>query len=285
VLCKPGILNCSLNFELFTIESANNQDLIRIDACGNNDCSVKGCYSSILNNLNYLNSNYSAQWGLVPTIDPNNQLTNKDLKVIYPGATLTACMNEPLLREYLRDLVCCSLENFKNDFSSLKFNCGFLRGKKYSRRDVFRLLQWRQNPNAQNVGGYVVSSDKRQCPIFVNYHKDDSISATTKYEDHFVNTSTLVYMSKSRRSLQSPDVEAIRNQATNGLRIPIFVKKSNDEGLSFYYLGEGKSESSQFFESTMPVEQGKSVSVVKMVFTLDMPVEEGLYRYLTRVPI
>ena len=212
-------------------------------------------------------------------------VVNKDLKVIYPGATLTACMNEPLLREYLRDLVCCSLENFKNDFSSLKFNCGFLRGKKYSRRDVFRLLQWKQNPNAQNVGGYVVSSDKRQCPIFVNYHKDDSISATTKYEDHFVNTSTLVYMSKSRRSLQSPDVEAIRNQATNGLRIPIFVKKSNDEGLSFYYLGEGKSESSQFVESTMPVEQGKSVSVVKMVFTLDMPVEEGLYRYLTRVPI
>jgi hypothetical protein len=177
------------------------------------------------------------------------------------------------------------LENFKNDFSSLKFNCGFLRGKKYSRRDVFRLLQWKQNPNAQNVGGYVVSSDKRQCPIFVNYHKDDSISATTKYEDHFVNTSTLVYMSKSRRSLQSPDVEVIRNQATNGLRIPIFVKKSNDEGLSFYYLGEGESESSQFVESTMPVEQGKSVSVVKMVFTIDMPVEEGLYRYLTRVPI
>jgi hypothetical protein len=92
-------------------------------------------------------------------------------------------------------------------------------------------------------------------------------------------------MSKSRRSLQSPDVEVIRNQATNGLRIPIFVKKSNDEGLSFYYLGEGESESSQFVESTMPVEQGKSVSVVKMVFTLDMPVEEGLYRYLTRVPI
>ncbi len=79
ILCNPGILNCSLNFELFTIETASNQDLIRIDACSNSDCSKKGCFSSILNNLNYLNSNYSAQWGIVPTIDPNNQLANRYL--------------------------------------------------------------------------------------------------------------------------------------------------------------------------------------------------------------
>lgn len=208
-----------------------------------------------------------------------------NLKEIYPGNTLKVFMDEPLLNEYLIDLASCSLEKFKGDFSISKFTGGFLRGKKYSRRDVFRVLKWQHNPNAQNVGGYIVSSDKRQCPIFVNYHKDESISETTKYEDHFENTSTLVYMSKSRRSLQSPDVEVIRKQAINGVRIPIFVKKSNDEGLSFYYLGEGKSEASQFVESTMPVENGAAVSVVKMVFTLDSPVDDNLYRYLTRAPL
>lgn len=212
-------------------------------------------------------------------------IITRSSKTIYPGSALKGCMDEPLLREYLKDLAICSLEKFRGDFSPSKFKDGFLRGKKYSRRDVFRILKWQQNPNAQNVGGYIVSSDKRQCPIFVNYHKDESVSETTKYEDYFENTSTLVYMSKSRRSLQSPDVGVIRNQAINGVRIPIFVKKSNDEGLSFYYLGEGRSEASQFAESTMPVGQGAAVSVVKMLFTLDSPVDEGLYRYLTRAPL
>lgn len=66
-------------------------------------------------------------------------------------------------------------------FNPSKYIKGFVVYRKYSRKDVFRILNWAQNPVAQNVGGYIVSSDKTNCPIFVTYHKDENISATTKY--------------------------------------------------------------------------------------------------------
>jgi len=198
------------------------------------------------------------------------------------GDTLLKIKNM-FFEEYLLDLVNCSLQKFSADFNFSEFNKGFIRGAKYSRRDVFRILNWTQNPNAQNVGGYIVSQDKSQCPIFVNYHKDDSISSTTKYEDHFENENTLIYMSKNRRTTQSPDVSAIANQLNNNMRIPIFVKKSNDEGLSFYYVGDGTAVFDLFVDTSMG--EDPPVSVVQMVFTLDKPISNDLFKYLTTAPI
>lgn len=197
------------------------------------------------------------------------------------GTTLVQNQNA-LFDEYLLDLVQCSLQKFSTDFKLSEYKDGFQRGKKYSRRDVFRILNWPQNPNAQNVGGYIISQDKSQCPIFVNYHKDDSISATTKYEDHFESKNSLVYMSKSRRTSQSPDVSAIANQIQNKMQIPIFVKKSNDEGLSFYYLGDGTAVSDRFVDTTMG--DDPPATVVQMVFTLDEPISNDLFKYLTTAP-
>jgi len=198
------------------------------------------------------------------------------------GKTLTNIKNT-IFNTYLLDAAQCSLKKFEADFNQSDFNDGFKRGAKYSRRDVFRILQWNQNPNAQNVGGYIVSKDKSQCPIFVNYHKEDSISATTKYQDHFESINTLIYMSKNNRYLNSSDVSAIANQSINNMRIPIFVKKHNDEGLSFYYLGEGTSMPDRFIETTMNEESSKPV--VEMVFILDQPVPSDLYKYLTTTPL
>ena len=210
------------------------------------------------------------------------ELIQSDGSNIVRGTTLVKTKNA-FFEEYLLDLARCSLQKFSADFKLSEFNKGFIRGTKYSRRDVFRILNWAQNPNAQNVGGYIVSQDKSQCPIFVNYHKDDSISATTKYEDHFESENTLIYMSKNRRTTQSPDVSAISNQINNNMRIPIFVKKSNDEGLSFYYLGDGTAVFDRFEDTTMG--EDSSVSVVQMVFTLDKPISNDLFKYLTTAPI
>jgi superfamily II DNA or RNA helicase/HKD family nuclease len=209
-------------------------------------------------------------------------IVQESKSVITFGTTLNKIENA-FFNDYLLDAAQCSVKKFAADFTLSDFNDGFKRGTKYSRRDVFRILQWTQNPNAQNVGGYVVSQDKSQCPIFLNYHKDDSISATTKYEDHFESPDTLIYMSKSRRSLESPDVAAIANQSMNNMRIPIFVKKSNDEGLSFYYLGDGRADPSRFIRTNM--KDNPSVSVVQMTFTLDKPVPSDLYKYLTTIPL
>ena len=89
-------------------------------------------------------------------------------------------------------------------------------------------------------------------------------------------------MSKSRRTSQSPDVSAIANQIQTKMRIPIFVKKSNDEGLSFYYLGDGIAVSDRFVDTTMG--DDPPVNVVQMVFTLDKPISNDLFKYLTTAP-
>ena len=86
--------------------------------------------------------------------------------------------------------------------NSLRY--GFVIGKKYNRRDVFRILCWKKNPNPQNVGGYMISQDhdKSNCPIFVTYHKNEDISATTQYEDEFLHQSRMQRFSISRRTLE-----------------------------------------------------------------------------------
>ena len=65
------------------------------------------------------------------------------------------------------------------------------------------------------------------------------------------------------------------------MRIPLFVKKNDDEGLDFYYLGELTAIPEKFADTSMPVENGGSVSVVKMEFMLDREVDFRLFKYLT----
>jgi superfamily II DNA or RNA helicase/HKD family nuclease len=180
--------------------------------------------------------------------------------------------------DQLKDVLRYGEHTFSNGFEQDTWINGFVLYRKYTRKDVFRLLNWEENPVAQNVGGYIVSKDKKNCPAFVNYHKAIDISTTTKYEDMFINNRHFVWISKAKRKLSSPDVLAITSHKELNMRIPLFVKKSNDEGQDFYYLGdlnfiEGKAEE-------IMMDDGKT-SAVRMEFMLSHPVEMGLYRYLT----
>ena len=136
----------------------------------------------------------------------------------YDGGEIKICeslsesLKYTLFREYLADSSQYSIMAFTKKYDYSNYVDGFRRHKKYSRKDVFRISGWKQNPNPQNVGGYVVSPDSSNCPIFVTYQKTDDISDSLKYEDRFVTPTTFTYMSKNRRPLNSPDVLAIKNQ-------------------------------------------------------------------------
>ena len=112
------------------------------------------------------------------------------------------------------------------------------------------------------------------------FHKEEHISKTTKYEDGFLNNVEFEWMSKSKRTLNSPDVQTIRNYK-EGLRIPLFIKKSNDEGTDFYYMGDVIPIDSSFEQTTMTDNNKKKVSVVKLKFEMMQPVEESIYNYIT----
>jgi hypothetical protein len=157
---------------------------------------------------------------------------------------------------------------------------GLVRYRKYDRADVFRLLGAPVNPVAQNVGGYQIQND-RWCPIFVTYHKSEEISASTQYEDHFKSPGVMHWFTKSNRSMKSPDVQFFANAARNGQKhLPLFVKKDDDEGISFYYLGDVRPVLDSFEEQRMKKDKGGTTPVVTMDLTLDQPVEDNLYHYL-----
>ncbi|MFZ1323021.1 MAG: DUF3427 domain-containing protein, partial [Ignavibacteria bacterium] len=125
--------------------------------------------------------------------------------------------------------------------------------------------------------GYMISKDKSNCAIFVNYHKEDNITHTTMYEDKFIDKSKFEWLSKSKRTLESPDVLCIGNTEKK-IRLPLFIKKSNDEGKEFYYMGDVTPIEGSNTQEKMP---NSNVSVVKFIFSMDQPVEDRIYYYIT----
>jgi hypothetical protein len=183
--------------------------------------------------------------------------------------------------EYLSDLVEYSILKFLIDFNFSDYRDGFVRYRKYGRSDVFRILGAKENPVAQNVGGYMIDPEVGAwCPIFVTYKKHEKISATTQYEDEFIDQGTLRYFSKSRRTLRSPDVEFLRSAPACKM-LPLFVKKNDGEGIEFYYIGNLTPDRDSFRQQSMPDADGGSVSVVTMTMQLDKTIDDAFYKYLT----
>lgn len=181
----------------------------------------------------------------------------------------------------MRDLLEFAYSDFMKNFDCSNYCDGFIRFQKYGRSDVFRILGASENPVPQNVGGYLIDQvEKSWCPIFVTYQKHDNFSATTRYEDEFINQDTLKWFTKSNRNIASPDVEFFRS-ATPAQLIPLFVKKNNDEGVDFYFIGNARPTPDSFKQETMPNGQGGSVSVVTMIMKLDKPITDNIYNYLT----
>ncbi|MDC0459427.1 DEAD/DEAH box helicase [Crocinitomicaceae bacterium] len=237
---------------------------------------------SVVNNLNFKFIRENKNGKKIPAGDIYNiNITEINNERLLASQSFLKYLNNNIFRKFLIDTIEYAKMQYNKKFSINEFNGGFIHYQKYSRKDVFRILNWKENPVALNVGGYIIHPDKLNCPIFVNYHKEDDISSSTKYEDEFLNPKTFSWMSKSKRNLNSPDVKAIKNHKEYGLRIPLFIKKSNDEGDEFYYMGDVEPIENSFEESTIKNDNGKDESVVKLKFKMNRPVKESLYSYLT----
>ncbi|WP_347042250.1 DEAD/DEAH box helicase [Brachybacterium nesterenkovii] len=150
-------------------------------------------------------------------------------------------------------------------------------GERYSRKDVCRLLNWQSNQQGV-MYGYKVDLETNTCPIFVTYHKDDEVSESTAYADEFLDPHTLKWFTRSKRNLQSDEVQSILSREKPPA-LHIFVKKDDAESGEFYYLGEAAPREAE--QTTMPQSDGKELSVVTMKLDLESPVETALFEYLT----
>ena len=180
-------------------------------------------------------------------------------------------LSDATYKEYLLDSLEYALSVFTNFYEKSQYRNGFQLYEKYSRKDVCRIMNWKKDESS-TMYGYRVKYDT--CPIFVTYEKDEDINNSTKYEDKFLSYKEFSWMTRNNVKLDSREVEAIKNPVT---RISLFVKKSNDEGRDFYYLGD--MEPKTFQQTTIQNNAGKALPIVNIIFGMKNLLEEKIYKY------
>lgn len=174
---------------------------------------------------------------------------------------------------YIEDIILCA--KIKNDEYACNKNLTLY--EKYTRKEVCKFLNWEKDESA-TLFGY--KTKHNTCPIFITYHKDDSIEASVNYEDELLHKDLLRWFTRSNRTLKSKEVQTIIEAEENGIDLHIFVKKDDDEGTDFYYLGEAIPNKQSVAQRTMLNNKGKELPVVEMELSLNTPVEDHLYDYL-----
>lgn len=206
----------------------------------------------------------AARYGAMPIV------TLRDGVYELSDKFVTAWNAGPLFQEHVRDVVDAGMYLARHRY---KWSGQLEVGQRYSRKDVCRLLNWQSNQQS-TIYGYKVDFYSNSCPIFVTYHKGSDVSESTKYEDEFLNSSTLTWYTRSRRTLASGEVKAI---VENRLPLHVFAKKDDAEGTDFYYLGKAKSQDAR--QTKMSGDNGRNLDVVSMTLGLESPIESSLYEY------
>ena len=180
--------------------------------------------------------------------------------------------------EILKELVTFGISRYKRDYGTRYQDTDFVLYQKYTYEDVCRLLNWANNEVPLNIGGYKYDKKTKTFPVFINYDKEEDISDTTKYEDHFTGRSRLIAISKSGRSMTSEDVQNFLKAKERGISVELFVRKNKDDKISkeFYYLGH-MTATGQAREFVMP---NTDKTAVEIEWALDVPVREDLYQYI-----
>lgn len=180
--------------------------------------------------------------------------------------------------EILNELVEFGISRYERDFSNTYRDTDLVLYQKYTYEDVCRLLNWEVNEVPLNIGGYKFDKKTKTFPVFINYDKSDDISDTTKYEDHFTSSNSLIAISKSGRTVASEDVQNFLHAKERGIQVHLFVRKNKDDKISkeFYYLGHMEA-SGNVREFVMP---NTDKTAVEIEWILDVPVREDLYEYI-----
>jgi hypothetical protein len=264
--------------ELFSLEIANakriEEVLLMKQLLIESDCSVEHLRAIIEETYHYTPTK--------ETIDSLERNLNFEF-VKNPKSVIDVANNRYALhasfKEQLNNTV---FSNFLNDvlnYAELKFNSlyqldrlqnGFILGEKYSRKDVCRILNWDKDISS-TVYGY--RTQKKMTPCFVTYKKSADISSGTQYNDHFIDTQTFAWESRSNRKLNSSEIQDVVNSDL----ILLFVKKSDGEGTDFYCLGEVSIVEGSISQAYMPK---SNEPVVHFKYKLKEAVEEKLYQYL-----
>lgn len=209
------------------------------------------------------------------------QLVDIAFGYVHPTGRFKKILKDKTFREFLLDSSRYSQRVYEDKLSISQEDGGFILYEKYSRRDTLRLLNWDKNRNPLNLGGYEISPDKTNCPLWITYEKHN-VEDSINYADEFLSQTKFQWMSKSDLTMQSPGLQPIINAPGSGVRLPFFIKKSDNEGIDYYYLGNVIPIRDAIEDSTMICRKRGELSVVKFVFEFEHPIPDDLYCYLIR---
>lgn len=179
-------------------------------------------------------------------------------------------------RQELENLIQYGLRKYRDCYSGQDED-NLVLYEKYSRKDVCRILNWERD-DSSTIYGYRIKY--HTCPIFVTYEKKEDIANSTKYEDQFINNQIFSWMTRSKVSQNSPEAKELMNWAENGLKIFLFIKKSDGEGSDFYYMG--RVTPIEWHETTISNDRGKQLPIMNFLMKLEHSVRNDIYEYFTK---
>lgn len=230
-------------------------------------------YDSAMNivSLAWLNSKADkSKYELVQWIDEE---AAKERRGKRANAYAQALLNKQFEKQ-LKETIEFGLLRYKDNYKDADDN-NLVLYRKYSRKDVCRILNWEKD-DSSTVYGYRYKYGT--CPIFVTYNKNEDISSSTNYPDHFINEQLFNWMTRSRVSMDSKETQQIIHANENGEKLFLFIKKSDDEGADFYYMGE---VTPVFWQQTnIKNDDGDVLPIMNFHLQLKHAVREDLYEYL-----
>ena len=269
--------------ELLLLKLIIEKDTVTLDEFSNElsqrKVTFKGSIKQILKVLSkeYYRQEDQKKYGEISYVSFDNSA-----KTFSKTDKFTIMLQNSLYKEHLLDLLEYGIKKATIKENEIYGDDGLVYYRKYSRKDVFKIMNFDKDQNPQNVGGYIIQEveGRKKCPVFVTYEKAEDISSSTKYKDYFIDNTRFNWMSKNKRYLNSPDVEAILNQNTNNIQIELFIKKDDNEGTDFYYIGKMLTDYDSKEQTQIPNEKGQMLPVVNLQFDIEPAVPQNIYNYL-----
>lgn len=189
-----------------------------------------------------------------------------------------------LFQRELKTLIEYGIRRYKDMYSDHDEN-NLVLYQKYSRKDVCRILNWAKD-DSSTMYGYRIKHDT--CPIFVTYEKSDDIAKSTMYADEFERISSnpemysnkiFSWMTRSRVSESSPEAQQIIHAKEQGLKMLLFLKKSDGEGTDFYYMGEVTPI--KWAQTTIENDKNEKLPIMNFKLELKQEARKDIFDYFT----
>lgn len=185
-----------------------------------------------------------------------------------------ACANVEF-KSIIDDLIAFALHRYRTMYYPHCDASGLALYHAYTPKEVMQIAGWKKMVLEQSLGGYYMHHETQTLPLFINYHKSESVHASIKYHDHFIAKDTLVWVSKSNRSLEDNEIKKLIHAFQN-YTVMLLVRKNASDSKHYMYLGQ-VALTSHIKQIILP---NTTHAAVEFILHLKHPLRDDIYDYI-----